>query len=71
MAINGTDSTFLTMESGNIQIISSSQVGGIYLRKGITFNRAYVTLQRARLGNGHHGAVQTARLLLSERWNDT
>ena len=38
MAINGTDSTFLTMESGNIQITSSSKVGGIYLRKGITFN---------------------------------
>ena len=39
MAINGTSSTSLTVNGGNIQVTSSSSgVGGIYLRKEITFN---------------------------------
>ena len=39
MAINGTDSTSLTVDGGNIVVSSStSGVGGIYLRKLITFN---------------------------------
>ena len=39
MAINGTDSTSLTVNEGNIIVTSStSGVGGIYLRKQITFN---------------------------------
>ena len=39
MAINGTSSTSLTVNGGNIKVTSSSSgVGGIYLRKEITFN---------------------------------
>lgn len=39
MAINGTNSTSLTVNGGNIKITStSSETGGIYLRKQITFN---------------------------------
>ena len=39
MAINGTDSTFLTINGGNLVIkANSAEAGGIYLRKGITFN---------------------------------
>ena len=56
MAINGTDSTFLTMESGNIQITSSSKVGGIYLRKGITFNGGTFSYN---VESGIHHAIDT------------
>ena len=38
MAINGTTDTSLTVNGGKINISSNSQIGGIYLRKGITFN---------------------------------
>ena len=39
MAINGTDSTSLTVDGGNIVVSSStSGIGGIYLRKQIIFN---------------------------------
>ena len=45
MAINGTTETSLIVNDGaNIKITSSSKsVGGIYLRKGITFNNAIYT----------------------------
>ena len=45
MAINGTDSTSLTINGGpTIKISSSStSVGGIYLRSSITFNNAIFT----------------------------
>lgn len=57
MAINGTVSTFLTMESGNIQITSSSSVvGGIYLRKGITINGGTFSYN---VGSGIHHAIDT------------
>ena len=39
MAINGTDSTFLTINGGNLVIKASlAEAGDIYLRKGITIN---------------------------------
>ena len=53
MAINGTDSTSLTVNGGTIKVTSSSSnVGGIYLRKQITFNNCVYSYQ-ATSGKNH------------------
>ena len=53
MAINGTDSTSLTVNGGTIKVTSSSSnVGGIYLRKQITFNNCEYSYQ-ATSGKNH------------------
>lgn len=58
MAINGTDSTSLTVNEGstiNIQS-TSTNAGGIYLRTAITFNNAIFTYS---CSNGGHHAIDT------------
>ena len=58
MAINGTDETSLTINDGvSITITSTStNVGGIYLRKAITFNYAKLTYY---IENGAHHAIDS------------
>ena len=58
LAINGTEETSLTVNDGaTIEISSeSSEVGGIYLRKAITFNNAILLLN---CPSGSHHALDT------------
>ena len=58
LAINGTEETSLTVNDGaTIEISSeSSDVGGIYLRKAITFNNAILLLN---CPSGSHHALDT------------
>ena len=58
MAINGTNETSLTINDGvSITITSTStDVGGIYLRKAITFNYAKLTYY---IENGAHHAIDS------------
>ena len=58
MAINGTEETSLTVNDGATIDISSesSDVGGIYLRKAITFNNAILLLN---CPSGSHHALDT------------